>query len=60
MLCSAKCSKAGEIRRRTDRTERRRAGRKDEDGLGYIADLTGCDTNALSLTAVLTVLCFRK
>lgn len=27
---------------------------------GYIADMTGCDTNALSLTAVLTVLCLRK
>ncbi len=63
MLRSAKCSKSGEIGRTMDRTETRRADRqmkKDSDGLGHIADLTGCDTNALSLTAVLTVLCLRK
>lgn len=60
---SAKCSAAGETGRTMDRTEVRRAERKmkkDSDGLINIADLTGCDTNALSLTAVLTILCLRK
>lgn len=61
MLCSAKCSKTGEIGRTMDRTETRRADRKmKKDSDGCIADLNGCDTNALSLTAVLTVLCLRK
>lgn len=62
MLCSAKCSKTVEIGRTLDRTETEESRRKDEDRgwTTYIADLTGCDTNALSLTAVLTVLCSRK
>lgn len=60
MLCSAKCSKTGEIGRIVDRTETGRADRKTKDSDGYIADLTGCDTNALSSTSVLTVLCLRK
>lgn len=60
MLCSAKCSKTGEIGRTMDRTETKESRQEDEDRLRYIADLTGCDTNALSLTAVLTVLCLRK
>lgn len=58
VLCSAKCSKTGEIGRTMDGTETKESRWKGEDGLiGNIADLTGCDTNALSLTAVLTVLC---
>lgn len=37
-----------------DPTERRMETQMEQ------ADVTGCDTNALSLTAVLTVLCLRK
>lgn len=57
MLCSAKCSINGEMGRTMAKTEKRHTKVKKDS---YKADLNGCDTNVLSLTTVLTVLCLKN